>query len=104
RVWLDPERLAARGLTAGDVVGALREQNLPVAAGQVGQPPVAGDQPFQVPLTTLARLKEPGQFAEVVIRATADGRLVRGKDVGRVELGARNQDIIARLDGQPTTS
>jgi multidrug efflux pump len=104
RIWLDPERLASRGLSSSDVVAALREQNAQVAAGQIGQPPVQNGQPQQITLTTLGRLREPEQFANVVIRSTRDGKLVRIKDVGWVELGARNQDIVARLDGQPTTS
>src|SRR5262249_28072212 len=104
RVWLDPEKLAARGLTAGDVVSALREQNVQVAAGQVGQPPARAGQPLQVTLSTLGRLAEPEQFAGVGTRATPDGRRVRVRDVGWTELGARNRDIVARLDGQPTTS
>jgi multidrug efflux pump len=104
RVWLDPEQLASRGLTANDVIAALREQNVQVAAGQVGQPPVRGNPATQLTLTTLGRLREPSQFADVVIRRTPEGKLVRIKDVGRVELGARSNDIIARFDGQPTTS
>jgi len=104
RVWLDPGKLAARSLTAGDVIAALREQNLPVAAGAVGQPPVGDAAPQQIPLATLGRLEQPEQFADVVIRSTADGRNIRVRDVGRVEFGAKNQDIVARLDGQPTAS
>src|SRR5207247_7029672 len=67
-------------------------------------PPTPGEQPFQITLTTLGRLTQPEQFAEIVIRSTPDGRVVRIRDVGWVELWARSQDIIARLDGHPTTS
>src|SRR5947209_13924480 len=104
RGWVNPDQLASRGVTAADVVDAIREQNQQVAAGQIGQPPVSGGQPLQITLTTLGRLAEPEQFADIVIRASADGRPVRLRDVGWVELGARSSDIIARLDGHPTTS
>ena len=102
RVWVDPDKLAARNLTATDVVNALRAQNLPVAAGQVGQPPGATGQPFQFTLTTLGRLTEPEEFEQVVVKATRDGRVVKLKDVGRVELGARSQDVSNAFDRKPT--
>src|SRR5262249_16241018 len=95
---------ASRGLSSTDVAAALREQNMQVAAGQIGQPPVPRGQPEQLTLETLGRLREPEQFANVVIRSTRDGRIVRIKDVRWVELGAPHSDIAARLDGQPTTS
>jgi multidrug efflux pump subunit AcrB len=102
RIWVDPERLAARNMTAGDVVKALREQNVQVATGQIGQPPVQLGQPTQITLSTLGRLKEPEQFADVIIRSDASGRLVRIKDIGRVELGAKSQDVTCKLDGKPS--
>ena len=102
RIWVDPEKLASRSLTAGDVVSALREQNQQVATGQIGQQPVSGRQETQITLTTLGRLKEPEQFANIIIRTTRDGRVVRIRDIGRVELGARNQDITAKVDGKPS--
>jgi multidrug efflux pump len=104
RIWLDPERLASRNITSSDVVAALREQNMPVAAGQIGQQPAPSGQLEQITLTTLGRLRDPEQFEDVIIRASRDGRIVRIRDVGWVELGARNRDIVARLDTQPTTS
>jgi multidrug efflux pump len=104
RVWVDPEKLASRGMTADDVTNALREQNVQVAAGEIGQPPAGPRQTFELPLTTLSRLSDPEQFADVILKTTADGRQVRIKDVGRVELGPRNQDVLARVDGLPTTS
>jgi multidrug efflux pump len=104
RVWVDPERLASRNMTAGDVVDALREQNVQVASGQVGQQPVPQGQEYQVTLATLGRLNEPSQFADVVLKATPDGKLVRLRDVGRVELGSKSEDVVARVDGLPTTS
>jgi multidrug efflux pump len=103
RIWLDPERLAARNLTASDVISALREQNTQVAAGQIGRPPARPGQVFELTLSTLGRLSEPEQFEQIIIRATPEGR-VRLKDVGRVELGARNHDITAQIDGYPCVS
>jgi multidrug efflux pump len=101
RIWVDPEKLAARNLTATDVVNALRAQSLQVAAGHVGQPPTGG-QPFQFTLTTLGRLTEPEEFEQVVVKATRDGKVVKLKDVGRVELGPRNQDVSNAFDRKPT--
>src|SRR5262245_60896711 len=101
RVWLDPDRLQSRNLTAGDVIRVLREQNVQVAAGQIGQPPVPTGQDFQYTLSTLGRLVEPGQFADIVLKTGADGEVTYLKDVARTELGARSQDTIARVDGKP---
>jgi multidrug efflux pump len=102
RIWVDPEKLAARNLTAGDVVAALQEQNQQVAAGQIGQQPVPPGQETQITLTALGRLKEPEQFANIIIRTTPEGRVVRIRDIGWVELGAKNQDVTAKVDGKPT--
>jgi multidrug efflux pump len=101
RVWVDPEVLAGMDLSAGDVANALREQNVQVVAGQVGQPPAGARQQQQFTLTTLGRLSEPDHFADVVLKTTADGRVVRIRDVGHVELGGKNWDITAKIDGQP---
>ncbi|HKI36131.1 MAG TPA: multidrug efflux RND transporter permease subunit [Gemmataceae bacterium] len=104
RIWVDPDRLASLNLTAGDVLAAVREQNRQVAAGHIGQPPTDSGQPFEFPITVLGRLSEPEEFADIVLRRSDDGRQVRVKDVGRVELGARNQDATSRIDGHPATS
>src|SRR5947207_760820 len=101
RVWLDPDKLQSRNLTAGDVIRVLREQNVQVAAGQVGQPPVPRGQDFQYTMSTLGRLVEPEQFANIVLKTGAAGEVTYLKDVGRTELGARSQDTIARVDGKP---
>jgi len=101
RVWLHPDRLTSLGMTVGDVVNALREQNVQVAAGQIGQPPAAPGVDFQYSMTTLGRLTEPEQFAEIVVKTCEDGRIVRLRDVGRVELGAKSQDISNYLDDVP---
>jgi multidrug efflux pump subunit AcrB len=104
RVWVDPDQLSYRGLTADDVTRAIRDQNQQVAAGQLGQPPTAGDQPFQYPVATLGRLAEPEQFAQIAVKVMPDGRRVTIKDVGRVELGPKNEDISSRVDGNPCCS
>src|SRR4029077_5517307 len=84
RIWLDPDKLAVRNMTAGDVVRALHEQNLQVASGQVGQSPTLPGQQTQITLTTLGRLIEPEQFEKVIIKKTDDDRVVRIRDVGHV--------------------
>jgi multidrug efflux pump len=102
RVWLDPQKLAVRNLTAGDVVLAIREQNAQVAAGQIGQKPIRKGQDIQITLNTRGRLTNEEQFENIVLKTTPDGRVLRLKDVGRVELGAKNQDISVRMDGKAT--
>src|SRR3989442_3516215 len=90
RLWLDPVRMASRGLTASDVVNALQEQNVEVAAGQAGQPPIKAGQQFQISVRAIGRLSEPAQFENIILKTNADGTLVRLKDVGRAELGAED--------------
>ena len=97
RLWLDPGKLAARGLTAGDVVNALREQNVQVAAGALGDAPAAAEQMFNLSVRAQGRLTEVAQFAEVVVSSGRDGALVRVSDVGRVELGAENYSANLRF-------
>jgi multidrug efflux pump len=104
RVWLDPDKLQSRNLTAGDVIRVLREQNVQVAAGQVGQPPVPQGQDFQYTLSTLGRLVEPEQFANIVIKTGDDGEVTYLKDVSRTELGARSHDTVSALDGKPSAA
>src|SRR5687768_11082767 len=88
RLWLDPTKLAGRGITAGDVVNALREQNIQVAAGALGDAPAAVDQAYTISVRAMGRLSEAPEFNDVVVKSGKDGALVRVKDVGRVELGA----------------
>ena len=90
RLWLDPVRMASRGLTATDVVNALEEQNVEVAAGQVGQPPVKVGQQFQISVRAIGRLSEPSQFEDIILKTNVDATLVRLRDVGRAELGAED--------------
>src|ERR1700674_2508740 len=103
RVWLDPDKLQARNLTAGDVIRVLREQNVQVAAGQIGQPPVPRGQDFQYTLSTLGRLVEAEQFANIVLKTDAKGEITYLKDVSRTTLGAKSEDLMARLDRRPSS-
>src|SRR6478672_4178428 len=102
RVWLDPDKLQSRNLTAGDVIRVLREQNVQVAAGQIGQAPVPRGQDFQYTLSTLGRLVEAEQFADIILKTGTDGEVTYLKDVARTELGAKNQDQSLTLDGKPS--
>jgi multidrug efflux pump len=102
RVWLDPDKLQSQNLTVGDVIKVLREQNVQVAAGQIGQPPVPNGQEFQYTLSTLGRLLEADQFADIVLQTGTDGEVTYLRDVSRTDLGARSQDTLARLDGRPS--
>jgi HAE1 family hydrophobic/amphiphilic exporter-1 len=90
RLWLDPVRMAGRSLTADDVVNALGEQNVEVAAGQVGSQPAMPGQNFQISVRAVGRLSEPAQFDDIILKSNADGTLVRLKDVGHAELGAES--------------
>jgi HAE1 family hydrophobic/amphiphilic exporter-1 len=101
RVWLDPDKLRARSLTTVDVLSALREQNVQVAAGIIGQPPVPEGQGFQYTITTLGRLLTPEQFEKIIVRADGN-RIVRISDIARVELGAKSYDTLGRVDGVPS--
>jgi HAE1 family hydrophobic/amphiphilic exporter-1 len=96
RLWLDPVRMASRGLTAPDVVNALGEQNVEVAAGQVGSQPAIPGQQFQISVRAIGRLSEPSQFDNIILKSNNDGTLVRLRDVGRAELGA--EDYGSNLD------
>jgi multidrug efflux pump len=102
RIWVDPGKLAARNLSASDVVQAIRQENAQVAAGEIGQQPIIRGQTFQITLSTLGRLSEPEQFENIILKSTPDGRIMRLKDVARVELGAKNEDINIRYQGRPT--
>ncbi len=102
RVWVNPEQLAARSLTAGDVSRAIAEQNIPVATGAIGQQPAPATQEFQITLSTLGRLAEPEQFGDIILKATPEGRITRLKDVARIELAAKNEDVNVSMDGMPT--
>ncbi len=98
RIWLDPDKLAARDLTAGDVVAALRGQNVQVAAGVINQPPVPQPGAFQLNVETQGRLTTPEQFGNIIIKSDPNGRVVRIRDVARVELGAADYNRSGYLD------
>jgi multidrug efflux pump len=104
RVWLDPDRLAARQLTATDVVRAIREQNLQVAAGVLGAPPAPNDTTFQLSINAQGRLTSEEQFADIVIHATPEGQITRLRDVGRVELGANAYALRSLLNNRPAVA
>jgi hydrophobe/amphiphile efflux-1 (HAE1) family protein len=98
RIWLDPEKLAARGLTAGDAVAALRGQNVQVAAGVINQPPVPTPGAFQLSVETQGRLTTPEDFGNIIIKSDDQGRVVRIRDVATVELGAADYTLNGYLD------
>ena len=100
RIWLDPNRLASRGLTAQDVVDALAEQNIQIGAGRIGQPPVSEDTMFQLPLKVTSRLQNAEEFAEIILKTGDNGTLIKLKDVGRAELGADSYNTFARYSGR----
>ena len=120
RIWLDPRKLASLGMMAGDVINAIREQNVQVAAGRLGQAPVppAANVPFQLTIKTRGRLVTEDEFENIIIKTGAQGQAVRIRDVVRskkldsagrvlergVELGARNYDVNSYLDGQPSVT
>lgn len=120
RIWLDPDKVASVGMTASEVVQALREQNRQVAAGRIGQPPVPAGQDFQYPVNIQGRLGLEQQFADVIVKTGKQGRIVYLKDVvterdevsdtgekkkkPNIELGAKNYDVNSYLDGQPSVT
>ena len=101
RVWLDPDRMAVRNLSATDVVTAIEQQNAQVAAGQIGQPPAPKGQVFQYTMSTLGRLTDDQQFDQMILRSDANGRIIRIRDVARSELGALGYDQVCTLDRKP---
>ena len=103
RVWLDPQKVAARDLTAGDVVNAIREQNLQVAAGAIGAAP-AKDSQFQLTVNTRGRLKSTEDFGRIIVKTNADGAVTRLHDVARVELGSGDYALRALLDNKPAVA
>ena len=103
RIWLDPDRMAALDITAEDIVRAVQSQNTQVAGGLVAEPPVSGPA-FQPSLTFRGRLDRPDEFESIVIRASREGRLLRLRDVGRVELGAASYTTTSTLQGRPAVA
>jgi HAE1 family hydrophobic/amphiphilic exporter-1 len=104
RIWLNPRQLESRDLTTKDVLNAVREQNVQVAAGQIGQPPAPKGQSFQYTVNVLGRLSEIEQFGEIIIKTAEGGRITRLKDIARVELGGKSYDISSRFNGVASAS
>jgi len=104
RIWLDPSQLRSRRLTTSEVLAAVREQNVQVAAGQIGKPPVPRGQNFQYAVNVLGRLTDIEQFENIIIKTGEGGRISRLKDVARIELGGKDYDITSRLSGAPSAS
>ena len=101
RIWLDPDKVAANNISAGEVLAALRAQNIQVSAGILNQPPVPSREAYQVNVQTLGRLSTPQQFADIVLKSDAQGRVTRLRDVGRVEIGAADYGSTAFTDRGP---
>lgn len=102
RIWLDPNKMASLAVTAQDVIGALQEQNIQVAAGRIGAAPVDPEQQFQYTLQTKGRLKDPQEFKNIMIRANNDGSKIIVSDVARVELGSQSYDAKGQLNNKPS--
>jgi HAE1 family hydrophobic/amphiphilic exporter-1 len=102
RLWLDPDKLKARGLTSDDVIAAVRTQNIQVTGGQLGSMPSPKDQQFQYTIQTLGRLKSAEQFGDIILKAAPDGRILRLKDVARIELGSESYYWDVKLNGKPS--
>jgi hydrophobe/amphiphile efflux-1 (HAE1) family protein len=98
RIWLDPDKAAAHDINASEVLAALRAQNLQVSAGILNQPPTPGDEAYQINVETLGRLTTPDQFADVIVKSDAQGRVTRVRDIGRVEVGAADYGSTAYMD------
>ncbi|MDA7874074.1 multidrug efflux RND transporter permease subunit [Rhodopirellula sp.] len=104
RIWLDPEKLKQRGLTTDDVLNAIKEQNVQVAAGQIGAPPAPAGTAFQFSVNAKGRLTDVKEFEDIIIRTGKDGRSLSVGDVGRVELGGKNYTFNSKFNGQPSAS
>ena len=104
RIWFDTQRLDNLQLTPADVVAAIQAQNVEAPVGRIGARPIGKDQQFQLNVQTLGRLTTPEQFGNIVLRANPDGSLLRVRDVARVDLGAQNQDIEGRFNGEPAVA
>jgi HAE1 family hydrophobic/amphiphilic exporter-1 len=102
RIWLDPEKMRARDLTTSDIASALKEQNVQVAAGTIGLPPAPKGQAFQYSVSVMGRLEQASQFENIIVKTGKGGRFTRIKDIGRVELGSQNYNVVCKLNGQPT--
>lgn len=103
RIWLRPDRMAELGITASDIVAAVREQSSQFAIGQIGQAPTAHPVEITIPISAKGRLATPEEFGDIILRAYEDGSMLQIKDIGRVELAAANYDLIGSLNKKPST-
>lgn len=104
RIWLNPEKLKGYDLTTVDVINVIKEQNVQVAAGEIGQPPAPPGQEFQYTVTTMGRLSDPEQFGNIVLKTASEGRITRLRDVARIELGAQSSGTFSQLNSHPTAT
>jgi hydrophobe/amphiphile efflux-1 (HAE1) family protein len=104
RVWLDPQRMASLGITSDDVTNAIQSQNVQAAAGLIGAPPIPNDQVLQYSITALGRLTSTDQFADIIIRTSETGGIVRVRDIAKVELGAQTYSSTSQLNGRPAAT
>jgi len=104
RVWLNPRQLKSRNLTTEDVLRAIREQNVQVAAGEIGQPPAPPGQNFQYTVNVLGRLSDIEQFEEIIVKTEEGGRITRLSDIARIELGGKSYSITSSMSGVPSAS
>jgi hydrophobe/amphiphile efflux-1 (HAE1) family protein len=104
RIWFDTQRLDNLQLTPADIVSAIQAQNQVAPIGRIGARPVSNDQQFQINLQTQGRLTTPEQFGDIVLRANPDGSLLRVRDVARVDLGGRNEDVESHFNGKPAVA
>ncbi|MEM7228583.1 MAG: efflux RND transporter permease subunit, partial [Planctomycetota bacterium] len=104
RIWLDPDLLKSRSLTTSEVVAAIREQNIEVAAGQIGAPPAPVGQAFEYTVNTTGRFSDPGEFEDIIVSVSEEGNLVYLRDVARVELGSQIYNFQSIFNGQQTAA
>jgi hydrophobe/amphiphile efflux-1 (HAE1) family protein len=104
RIWLDPQRMAALGITSDDVTNAIQQQNVQAGAGLIGAPPIPNDQVLQYSITALGRLSSTDQFADIIIRTSDTGGIVRVRDIAKVELGAQTYQSTSQLNGKPAAT
>ncbi len=104
RIWLDPQRMAALGITSDDVTNAISQQNVQAGAGLIGAPPIPSDQVLQYSITALGRLTTTDQFGDIIIRVNDTGGIVRVRDIARVELGAQTYASVSQLNGKPAAT
>jgi hydrophobe/amphiphile efflux-1 (HAE1) family protein len=104
RIWFDTQRLQSLNLQPSDIVSAINAQSVQAPVGRIGARPISNDQQFQLNVQTQGRLTTPAQFGNIVLRANADGSVLRVRDVARVEMGAQDEDALARLDGKPAVA